>query len=107
MRKFMNGLIPAIPRINFGIVDVRDVAEAHLQAILKPEANGKRFLLVGGNAWMEDVCRWLREKWGQQLPIPSRNAPKFVMQIIGLWDKEANGVLKDWNIKKTFDTTST
>ena len=28
------------------LVDVRDTAEAHLQAILKPEVAGKRFMLV-------------------------------------------------------------
>jgi len=35
-----------------GLVDVREVAEAHLQAILKPEAANKRFILVNNSVWL-------------------------------------------------------
>ena len=42
----MTGQFPAIPKISYAMVDVRDVAEAHLKAILVPEAAGKRFLLT-------------------------------------------------------------
>lgn len=38
--------MPALPRQRFGIVDVRDVAEAHLAAMATPAAAGKRYLLL-------------------------------------------------------------
>jgi len=38
IRKIMNGEIPGAPRIMFPIVDVRDVALAHLRAIQVKEA---------------------------------------------------------------------
>ena len=34
--------IPGIPKLNFGYVDVRDVAEAHVKALTIEESNGKR-----------------------------------------------------------------
>ena len=41
----------AIPNIKFVLVDVRDVADAHLKAIQNPEAAGHRFALVSESIW--------------------------------------------------------
>ena len=38
IKKLVTGEIPMTPNVAFGMVDVRDVAQAHLNAILKPEA---------------------------------------------------------------------
>ena len=38
--------MPALPRQRFGVVDVRDVAEAHITAMATPAAAGKRYLLL-------------------------------------------------------------
>lgn len=50
--KTMEGQYPGVPRLMVGLVDVREVAEAHLQAILKPEAANKRFILVNTCVWL-------------------------------------------------------
>ena len=34
--KFMEGEYPGVPKVMISLVDVREVAEAHLQAIKKP-----------------------------------------------------------------------
>jgi len=44
-RVLMNDL-PGMPKVSMPIVDVRDVATAHLNAVLVPEAANKRFMLV-------------------------------------------------------------
>ena len=46
MTSVMLKKIPGVPKMCMGIVDVRDVAQAHLAAIKVPEAAGKRFLMV-------------------------------------------------------------
>ena len=38
--------MPALPRQRFGVVDVRDVADAHITAMATPAAAGKRYLLL-------------------------------------------------------------
>ena len=38
--------MPALPRQRFGVVDVRDVALAHIAAMSTPPAADRRFLLV-------------------------------------------------------------
>ena len=45
-KAIIEGTMPALPRQRFGVVDVRDVAEAHLAAMATPAAAGKRFLLL-------------------------------------------------------------
>jgi nucleoside-diphosphate-sugar epimerase len=44
-KAIIEGTMPALPRQRFGIVDVRDVADAHIMAMATPAATGKRFLL--------------------------------------------------------------
>jgi nucleoside-diphosphate-sugar epimerase len=45
-KAIIDGTMPALPRQRFGIVDVRDVADAHITAMATPEAAGKRYLLL-------------------------------------------------------------
>lgn len=51
----LTGDLPTLPRMRFGVVDVRDVAEAHVRAMTTPAAVGERILLTSG-----DVVTWGR-----------------------------------------------
>src|SRR6202451_810873 len=45
-KAIIEGTMPALPRQRFGVVDVRDVADAHVRAMATPAAAGKRYLLL-------------------------------------------------------------
>jgi nucleoside-diphosphate-sugar epimerase len=62
----LDGTIPAVPRQRFGIADVRDVSAAHIAAMSKQEAAGKRYLVLADGPTMTylDVARVLRERLG-------------------------------------------
>ena len=45
-KSIIDGTMPALPRQRFGVVDVRDVAHAHITAMAIPAAAGKRYLLL-------------------------------------------------------------
>ena len=45
-KAIIEGTMPALPRQRFGVVDVRDVADAHITAMATPAAAGKRYLLL-------------------------------------------------------------
>ena len=45
----MDGAVPGCPRLCFGVVDVRDVADLHIRAMTHPAATGERFLAVAGD----------------------------------------------------------
>jgi dihydroflavonol-4-reductase len=55
-------VIAAIPRLSFGIVDVRDVALAHVLAMEKPEvSDGQRYILYADWMWAKDIARVLKQ----------------------------------------------
>ena len=48
VQRLMDGAMPGVPRLSFGLVDVRDVADLHLRAMTDPAARGERFLAMAG-----------------------------------------------------------
>lgn len=60
------------PELEFAIVDVRDVADAHLRAAVTPEASG-RHILVSESLSVIEIGGILRNSFGDGFPFP-RNA---------------------------------
>ena len=53
----------AMPKVFQAIVDVREVAMAHLQALKVPEAGMNRFILSSENLWFKDIAQILNERF--------------------------------------------
>lgn len=70
------------PRLAIGIVDVRDVAEAHYLAGFKPEANG-RYITSAHETTIYDVAMELVPKYGKDFPLPSFAAPSWLVLLMG------------------------
>ena len=97
------GKYPALPRLHFGLVDVRDCAEAHLQALERPEAANKRFILCEGSYWFSDIGNMLKETWGPQGYTPAtKEAPLWLCKCAALLMSEMSHAVKSWNIQKQF-----
>jgi dihydroflavonol-4-reductase len=69
------------PMIAMGIVDVRDVAHAHVVAAYNEEAAVGRHILSGTNTNFVEIAAALRKKY-PQYSIPTRVVPKFLMWLI-------------------------
>ena len=62
IKQFGDGTLRmGVPRIGFGVVDVRDLAEAHYRAGFTPAAHG-RYIVSGHNSDLADLAVPLREK---------------------------------------------
>jgi dihydroflavonol-4-reductase len=76
VRKLLDGSIPALPRLGFSVVDVRDIASLQLLAMTTPSAAGQRFIGSCEFYWMADIAKILRQGWGtrrgRSRPFPSR-----------------------------------
>jgi len=70
-----------VPKLWFGIVDVRDVARAHILAATKPEVSG-RHICVSGVYPLLDVAGILKSKYPGK-PIPSSTVPGFLLYLVG------------------------
>jgi nucleoside-diphosphate-sugar epimerase len=69
MRMLMMGVMPALPKVMFPIVDIRDVAQAHLNAIKVPEARNQRFICVLRTFRFKELCEILQKHFGEKYPI--------------------------------------
>jgi len=87
VKLLMDKAMPACPRIGFGMVDVRDVAAAHVAAMTVPEAAGERFLCCLDHIWLQDVAKILDKKYGPEgWKIPTGALPSFVVRFGALFD---------------------
>ncbi len=83
--KLIRREVPGIPDLSLSMVDVRDVADAHMLALTKPEAAGKRFCCVAHIAPMQDVAKLLAKRWPERR-VPTRMLPSFLVRIVALFD---------------------
>ena len=83
IKALLDGAMPAVPRIHFGLVDVRDVADLHLRAMTSPKARGERFLAVAGETMsVLQVARLLRGKLGSKARrVPRFQAPDWMIRL--------------------------
>jgi dihydroflavonol-4-reductase len=89
------GGVPGTPRIGYGIVDVRDVADLQIRAMTAPEAGGERFIAVTGFRWMGEVAAVLRERLGSAAPkVPKRSLPDFAVRAMGIFDPSIRSVAR-------------
>lgn len=85
IKKFMMGDVPMIPDISVPMIDVRDCARAHLQAILVPEAAGKRFILANETHSLYRLCAILHSEFSRLgYSIPTIAMPYWIMWL-GSW----------------------
>lgn len=56
--------MPALAKVSFGYVDVREVAQAHVNALNVEKSDGERYILSEGSYWLEDTANILREEFG-------------------------------------------
>jgi nucleoside-diphosphate-sugar epimerase len=86
IQRLLDGM-PAMPRLGFTFVDVRDVADLHLRAMTDPAAGGERFIAADKFLWTSDVAAVIRERVGDAAPkVPTRVAPNFLVRAMSLVD---------------------
>lgn len=70
------------PRMSFGAVDVRDLAQAHLAAAYLPDAEG-RHIVSGSETDFLEMGQLLRPRFGEDYPLPKRALPKWLVWLVG------------------------
>lgn len=71
-----------IPKMSVGLVDVRDVAEAHLRAGFMPDAEGRHIVSEDAYSFLQ-IAQTLRETYGNRLPLPKRELPTWLVWFVG------------------------
>jgi len=97
VQRLMDGAMPGCPRLSFGLVDVRDVADLHLRAMTHPAAKGERFLAVAGDfVSMRDIALALKKRMGDAAKkVPTRELPNWVVRVASLFDPAVKQILPE------------
>lgn len=106
MIEFGNGKYKTgVPELWNGIVDVRDVAAAHIKAGFRSEASG-RHIIVSKEATLLDIAGILRNHFGDDYPFPRKEAPKILFWLIApRFDRTRKYVSKNVGIRIQFDNS--
>jgi nucleoside-diphosphate-sugar epimerase len=102
VQRLMNGEVPGMPNLDFGLVDVRDVADLHLLAMTNPAAKGERFLAVAGDfVAMADIAKMLKARMGAAArKVPTRSLPDWLVRIVGMFDPSVKLISSELGVRK-------
>ncbi len=96
IQRLIEGDMPAIPKLGFSFVDVRDVADLHIRAMTDPAAAGRRFVAVDRFLWLEEIAGILKERLGPDAKkVPTRVAPNPLIRLVAVFDKSVKPIVGD------------
>lgn len=97
IQRLMDGAMPGCPRLYFGVVDVRDVADLHIRAMTHPDARGERFLAVSGDFMsILEIARVLKARMGQRAHrVPTRQIPDWLVRLAAIRDPAVKQILPE------------
>jgi dihydroflavonol-4-reductase len=82
IKQFGDGTMKSgAPRWGFGVVDVRDLAEAHYKAGFTANAKG-RYIVHAHSTDFVDMAAELLPKYGEDYPIPRKALPKWLVWLV-------------------------
>nr|WP_269329248.1 aldehyde reductase [Kineosporia babensis] len=95
----LRGALPALPRMSMAVVDVRDVADLHLRALIDPAAAGQRFLAGSEKLTLAQVAALLREHLGEDAAkVPTRTLPDWVFRLAARFNPKAALVVSELGV---------
>ena len=102
VQNMLKGDMPGFPDIHIPIVDVRDVAAAHLLAMEVPDAAGERFLLSSGPVLpLQRIGAILKEHLGAAAAkVPTRSLPDVAVRAAALVNPQARATVSDLGYRK-------
>jgi dihydroflavonol-4-reductase len=92
IERIMKGKDPMLPDLRFPIVDVRDVAQMHVQAIKNDSTKGERILASSQTYSFVEIAKYLKTVYpkGKTKTI---QAPSFLIKFLSNFDGEIKAVL--------------
>ncbi|MBO0902624.1 NAD-dependent epimerase/dehydratase family protein [Jiella sonneratiae] len=105
VRMMMRGKMPAVPDVRFGVVDVRDVAAAHVGALTAEGAAGRRFALSAGSLSLMEMGQAIAAAVPEcRGKVPRLRLPDLVVRLAALVVPDLRAVVGELGRGKGFDT---
>ncbi len=94
IQRLVQGKDPAMPKLSFPIVDVRDIALMHIRAMERDAAIGRRFIGSSETLWFKDIAETMKDALPNR-KIVTRVAPNWLIRVIALFDKTIRTIVPD------------
>lgn len=103
IEQLMSGKMAATPKIYFGIVDVRDVADIHIKAMISKEAKNQRFIVSSdATTSLPEIAQILRLQQNDFAKKVTRKIlPNWLVKILSNFKPELKSVASQVGIIKT------
>jgi nucleoside-diphosphate-sugar epimerase len=103
--RFLKGGVPAVPRLSFAFIDVRDVAAAHVAALTAPSAGGHRFPMGERNLTLLEFANILRLRFpAYAAKMPRFELPNWAVRVYALFDADLRSNLGELGVVKKLDS---
>ncbi|WP_246143070.1 SDR family oxidoreductase [Tenacibaculum adriaticum] len=103
IEQLMSGKMSATPKVFFGIVDVRDVADIHIKAMISKEAKNQRFLTSSDETTsLPETAKILRQQQNKySKKVTKKVLPNWLVKILSNFKPELKSVASQVGIIKT------
>jgi len=104
LKRLLDGSVPAAPKIYFGGVDVRDVAELHVKAMESASAGGQRFIASSDVMSMKEIADVLRQAFpAYARKLPRYEVPNWLVRLFAFVDPQMRGNIGSLGIVRRTD----
>lgn len=98
IRSIASGEVDSILKLHISTCDVRNAAEAHINAFWSKKSNSKRYICVENSHWLEEVPKEILEKFEPQgYEISQSITPKWKLSLANLYDSNVKSILTYYN----------
>ncbi len=105
VEQILGGEFPAYPSMNLPVVDVRDVAHMHVQAINTPESIGNRYAANAEALTLLGMAQTLAKAYPDK-KISTRKAPDLLVKLLGLFNPQMKVAAKNLGMNSDVDGSS-
>ena len=92
VERVLNGSDPMLPDLKFALVDVRDVAKMHVDAIKNENTKGERILSSSETRSFVEIAKFLKGRYPKS-KVKSAQAPTFIVRLLSLFDGSIKPIL--------------
>jgi len=103
--RMLSGRVPAVPNTGIGIVDIRDVAEMHVNALANPASVGKRHFASSEFLMLQEVAMHLAKAY-PRARVSTLRAPDFLVRLAARFDGSVAQIVGELGIRRQIDASA-
>ncbi|MBT3788444.1 MAG: aldehyde reductase [Alphaproteobacteria bacterium] len=102
VKKILDRKLPACPNVYFPVVDVRDVASAHILAMTNSDADDQRLACTSTGLWIVEMAKILDAEYAARgFKVPTGKMPDWLFRTVAIFDRSMQSVLP--NLGKRYE----